>query len=254
MVDTRCPQLRAASRTHAGSRAFWCCGLSWLLLGCRLGAGAPALTVEDDLADFVRERGDAAVSGDGDKPRETGDMGEPGETPAPSAPSRPQANETVDAAAAIGVSGPADEPTQSPAGAASRPGTGNAGAASGGITDAGVPPGRAPTQPGAASCGQTADIPVCNPITNRGCAGELGMQCDVDLLAGELAGQCVFSAPPPDGGTCLNIPPTESCPAGSTCVDFSECRKLCLCDDDCGAGECCAEDLGAQGFKVCSPC
>lgn len=105
-----------------------------------------------------------------------------------------------------------------------------------------------------AGCGKALKVDGCNPIANTGCAAELGMQCDVDLLASTLSGLCVFSAPPPDGGACLNIPPTESCPPGHTCVDFSECKKLCACDSDCDAGDCCSERLGDHGFKTCSPC
>jgi hypothetical protein len=106
----------------------------------------------------------------------------------------------------------------------------------------------------AASCGRTLEIENCNPITNSGCSREIGMQCDVDLLASTLRGQCVFSAPPTDAGTCLNIPPTETCPPRHTCVDFNECRKVCLCDTDCDPGDCCNVLLANQGFKTCKPC
>jgi hypothetical protein len=115
--------------------------------------------------------------------------------------------------------------------------------------DANMPP-----ADGGAQCGRTLSIEICNPITNMGCTQGLGMQCDVNLLASTLQGQCVFSAPAVDGGTCLNIPPTETCPPRHTCVDFNECRKVCLCDTDCDPGDCCSVPLGEQGFKTCRPC
>jgi hypothetical protein len=117
------------------------------------------------------------------------------------------------------------------------------------------PAGSSAAQSGVADgCRRTVSRDGCNPITNEGCAQELGLQCDVDLASTELRGVCVFSAPSPDGSTCLNLPPTESCPPGQTCVDFSECRKVCLCDDDCDAGDCCASALGSSGFKTCGDC
>jgi hypothetical protein len=113
----------------------------------------------------------------------------------------------------------------------------------------------APPEPNDNSgCGKALKVDGCNPITNTGCPAELGMQCDVDLLAPTLSGQCVFSTPPADAGACLNIPPTESCPPRHTCVDFSDCKQLCTCDSDCDAGSCCDERLGEHGFKTCSPC
>lgn len=103
-------------------------------------------------------------------------------------------------------------------------------------------------------CGSSRAIEVCDPIKDTGCSPELGMQCDVDLQASVLQGQCVFKAPQTDGGTCLNIPPTESCPPGQTCVDFGECRTVCLCNSDCDPGDCCTMPLGELGFRTCRPC
>ena len=118
-----------------------------------------------------------------------------------------------------------------------------------------VPTGSTAVQaPAADGCGRKPSQDGCNPITNEGCARELGMQCDVDLASSDPRGVCVFSAPAPAGSPCLNLPPTESCPAGQTCVDFSECRKVCLCDDDCDAGDCCKTALGSSGYKTCGDC
>lgn len=112
----------------------------------------------------------------------------------------------------------------------------------------------APPSGGPGVCNASGAIEVCNPIKDTGCSPELGMQCDVDLQATVLQGQCVFKAPLPDGGTCLNIPPTETCPPGQTCVDFGECRRVCLCNSDCEPGDCCTVPLGELGFRTCSPC
>jgi hypothetical protein len=103
-------------------------------------------------------------------------------------------------------------------------------------------------------CGQSAQIAVCDPIRNSGCSRTLGMQCDVDLGASTLRGQCVFSTQPAAASSCINIPPTESCPAGQTCVDGDKCHSVCLCDTDCESGKCCKQPLGNAGFKLCGPC
>lgn len=101
------------------------------------------------------------------------------------------------------------------------------------------------------NCAGKRTVQVCDPIANTGCATELGMQCDVDVFATTLAGVCVFNAPPADESACLNIPPTESCPAQMTCVEEA-CAKICLCDADCDGGERCTKPVGSGGFKVCS--
>jgi hypothetical protein len=80
------------------------------------------------------------------------------------------------------------------------------------------------------------------------------MHCDVDLLGETLSGMCVFSTAQPEGGPCINIPPTESCPPGLTCIDGNECKEVCLCDSDCEPGNCCTTPLGDRGFKTCSKC
>lgn len=114
-----------------------------------------------------------------------------------------------------------------------------------------------PTQPSDQPIGVACDakpMGVCNPLTNEGCAPELSQQCAVDLAAPNLAGYCIFSAPL-DGGAvaCLNTGLTESCPPTETCFG-GECRRYCLCDDQCDAGQCCTDPIGTQGFKVCGDC
>jgi hypothetical protein len=134
--------------------------------------------------------------------------------------------------------------------------TGNTDAASLSDPDARVgrePDAQAPN-PGiddAGSCGQM--IAGCDPIRKTGCPMELLMQCDVDLLAATPTGVCVFNAPSPDPNSCLNIPPTETCPAGQTCVE-AKCHTICLCDSECEPGKCCSEPVGIGGFKVCAEC
>jgi hypothetical protein len=96
------------------------------------------------------------------------------------------------------------------------------------------------------------DVAVCNPVTNEGCAGTLQMQCAVDQLA-ILRGYCIFSSPPPGTGGCINSGVTESCPPTFTCV-VDQCQKLCLCDADCDEGQCCTQQVGSTGFKVCRDC
>ena len=108
-----------------------------------------------------------------------------------------------------------------------------------------------PNQAAAGSCGQT--IAVCDPIRKTGCVKELQLQCDVDLLAATPTGVCVFYAPSADPNSCLNILPTESCPAGQTCVD-AKCHTICLCDSDCEPNKCCNKPVGAGGLKVCVEC
>jgi hypothetical protein len=145
--------------------------------------------------------------------------------------------------------GPTASPTDSGA-------TGDMDAGSAAGRDAAVDP-EPDTQPpdstgdDAGSCGQ--NIAVCDPIRKTGCATELQMQCDVDVFAATPTGICVFSTPSPDPDACLNIPPTESCPAGQTCVD-AKCHTICLCDAECESGGCCNKAISAGGLKVCSPC
>jgi hypothetical protein len=99
------------------------------------------------------------------------------------------------------------------------------------------------------------DAAQCNPVTNEGCPASLQMQCAVSFDA-PLTGYCIFNSggpPPALGGACLNTVITESCPPKSTCV-AEQCRKLCFCDSDCEAGQCCTEPLQSTGFKVCGDC
>lgn len=99
-----------------------------------------------------------------------------------------------------------------------------------------------------------AAIAVCDPIQNIGCPSGLSMQCAIDYAA-RLTGYCIYNAPPALGmsGECLNTGITESCPPQFTC--FAErCAKICLCDAECGAGQCCSQPIDRTGFSVCSDC
>jgi hypothetical protein len=95
------------------------------------------------------------------------------------------------------------------------------------------------------------DVAVCDPVSNHGCDPPL--QCIIDYASGTLAGYCAFSTPIDGGPFCVSTPVTESCPPSTTCVD-GVCRALCFCDDDCGQGECCGEQVGELGFKLCGTC
>ena len=115
------------------------------------------------------------------------------------------------------------------------------------ITDAGMDDG------GRGRCPETA-IAICDPIKNIGCPSGVSMQCAIDYAA-TLTGYCIYNAPPALGmsGECLNTGITESCPAQFTC--FSErCAKICLCDAECDAGQCCSQPIQGTGFSVCGDC
>jgi hypothetical protein len=105
----------------------------------------------------------------------------------------------------------------------------------------------------AAECPPT-EIAVCNPMVNDVCSAAVGQHCSVDVL-NYLTGYCVFtSMPSPQlGGECLNTGVTESCSPTTLCHE-TLCRKICLCDADCDAGECCNEPIESTGFSVCTAC
>jgi hypothetical protein len=98
------------------------------------------------------------------------------------------------------------------------------------------------------------DIAICDPVVNLGCSASLMQQCTIDYL-GTLTGYCIFSAPPMSaiGGECLNTGVTESCPPTSTCYE-ARCQRICLCDADCGSGQCCGDAVESTGFRVCGDC
>ena len=95
---------------------------------------------------------------------------------------------------------------------------------------------------------------VCDPVTNQGCPGALGMQCAIDYAA-TLTGYCIFDAPPGPlmPAECLNTLVTESCPPTFTCF-ADHCEKICLCDAHCDPGRCCSQPVEATGFRVCGDC
>jgi hypothetical protein len=106
---------------------------------------------------------------------------------------------------------------------------------------------------------QPATVPaICDPVKNLGCLVPFS-SCDIDTTQVIATGRCVFpwsSAPPPvDAGSCFEDTTTDTCAATSTCVNGT-CRKLCYCDSDCEAGECCSEPAPgpSTAFKLCKPC
>ena len=100
---------------------------------------------------------------------------------------------------------------------------------------------------------------VCSPVTNEffvaDCGPAFNQQCAIDQFS-TLVGYCIFTSATPAqlGGACFNSGVTESCPATSTCSADGICRKICLCDADCPAMQCCTEPVGTTGFSVCEPC
>lgn len=151
-------------------------------------------------------------------------------------------------------SGSAGGRAPSPSGTSSAVGGGPAKPSSAGAATS-VGPGPSPGgKPATAAdrCSKRDQIAVCDPISNTGCPAELGMQCDIDLLATTPTGACVFSSPPPDPNSCLAIFPTESCAPQTTCIE-GKCLKICLCDADCSAAESCKMPLANTGFKACQP-
>ena len=231
MDEARRPAIPGAFRDGPAVEVIVACVLG--LLGCRFGAAQPESFAEPP--DPEHAPGDRTDLGSHVAPE-----GGSGTDPA-----RPSPTLTA-GSAAVPSGGSSGAPRMNAAGSVSRP-TPQAGASADSGEDAG-----SPSEPAAESCGSQAGVAVCNPITNRGCAGELGMQCDVDLLASTLSGVCVFSATSPNP-ECLAIPPTESCPPKQTCVE-GVCQTVCLCDADCGSGACCRDPLGELGFKLCAEC
>ena len=121
----------------------------------------------------------------------------------------------------------------------------------GGTGDSGGPP---PT-PG--SCQPAVPPVICDPVKNVGCLVPVSF-CDIDSTQVVAAGRCVFPwtmSPVPAPPACFVDPVTDTCMPTSTCVNGT-CRKLCYCDTDCQAGECCTEPApGPSGaFKLCEPC
>jgi hypothetical protein len=113
--------------------------------------------------------------------------------------------------------------------------------------------------PDAAAQCPNVQYEVCSPVTNEFFVAECGpafnQQCAIDQFS-TLVGYCIFTSATPAqlGGACFNSGVTESCPATSTCSADGICRKICLCDADCPAGQCCTEPVGTTGFSVCEPC
>jgi len=237
MNHARSPAARAVALHRLGSRLGMLFAFACGLCGCRIG-GSPAYDGDPRAAASGRghEAGRGATTSSPGAGAMTGSSTNAGSSAAP-------ADDGSSANPPRRDAGSSEPPVD--AGRVPRPEP-DAGASADASADA-----SSPGDPGG-SCGRTAQIAVCNPITNSGCPVELGMQCDVDLLAESLSGVCVFNAPPPAAGGCLAIPPTESCPAKQTCVD-GVCQTVCLCDADCESGACCTGPLGS-GFKTCTKC
>lgn len=95
----------------------------------------------------------------------------------------------------------------------------------------------------------TTPFAVCDPVRNTGCS--FIVRCDVNTdTKGE--GRCVGLGALGENAFCTSASWTDTCSATLTCIS-NKCRKLCFCNADCGS-ECCTEDVGSTGFKVCAAC
>ncbi len=105
----------------------------------------------------------------------------------------------------------------------------------------------------AMSCTLPFTSATCDPVANTGC--NAAARCDVDDSKMQ-AGRCVGLAALQEGAFCTKTAQTDTCTSKLTCVD-NKCRKLCLCDADCG-GRCCKFSVpgggGASGFLACEDC
>lgn len=104
------------------------------------------------------------------------------------------------------------------------------------------------------SCRPSQVVALCDPVRNTGCPPLT--QCDIDTAATTATGRCVFFQAAFDPNSCMATFVNTTCAAQSTCVG-NRCRKLCYCDGDRPAGECCADTSGpgpAGAFKLCRPC
>lgn len=91
----------------------------------------------------------------------------------------------------------------------------------------------------------------CDPVGGAGCP--VLQQCDIDTTVLPAAtGHCVFTTMD-DAGTCNFTILSESCPSQSTCV-AGACKRICYCNADCSAGECCGGTPPGAGFNYCTPC
>jgi len=236
------------ARSHHSVCAYWTLGVLVVsLTGCRFGGGSGDDELDWALPADAITQGDVRGTQSGENLSDDGDTGSNGQAPSGTGSmgvARDLATDTEaspSSSSATMSADPLSAPDAGPTGALMPRG----GAAAGS--------GSAMTSPAGAQR-DTASAEVCDPIANTGCPEELGMQCDVDVLAAGLTGACVFSAESTQPTGCLNIPPTETCPGGQTCVGNERCSKICLEDDDCDAGECCDTDLGNSDFKACNPC
>jgi hypothetical protein len=111
---------------------------------------------------------------------------------------------------------------------------------------------------GPGACQPPLQVAFCDPVKNTGCIIPFSF-CDIDPTQAVPGGRCVFPPSTSTGGatgtTCEVTSTTETCWPMSSCVNGT-CRKLCYCDSDCSAGECCRDPApGPSGvFKMCKPC
>ena len=213
--------------------------VAFAVAGCRFGGSGTSPFAEVALPDAAPSAGGTAGSSDTDSTNDTSEA-------------------TNTDATGAGAGGTTHTGTGGASGAAATAGASNG---STGALDATPTPDSGGLGTGSASgaC-QPSPLPViCDPVHNAGCLVPFSF-CDVDPTQVVASGRCVFpfasAAAGTDGGaTCASDATTETCLPTSTCVNKA-CRKLCYCDGDCAAGQCCAEPApgSASVFKLCKPC
>jgi hypothetical protein len=97
----------------------------------------------------------------------------------------------------------------------------------------------------------------CDPVDRTGCVDLIQMQCVIDHEATVPTGMCVFpDKTTPDAGQCGEDIVRTTCSAGQGCFK-GECRTICKCDAQCGAGSCCNLDGSPKAgnvLKYCGAC
>lgn len=230
------------SRRRTRRRFFANCaiGVGLAVAGCRFGGSGTSPFAEVALPDAAPSGGGASSANDTASTNVTGGATNTGGTT------------DASGAGSTGAGTARDSGAVADGGASS----GSAGALGGDPSFDGDALGTG--SPGGA-CQPSPSPLICDPVHNIGCLVPFSF-CDIDPTQAVIAGRCVFpfatAAPAADGGaSCVSDATTETCLPTSTCVNKT-CRKLCYCDGDCAAGQCCAEPApgSAGAFKLCKPC
>ncbi|MFM2418680.1 MAG: hypothetical protein RL385_3403 [Pseudomonadota bacterium] len=225
----------------------WVISAFFGLSACRIG------TSDVDPLDLVEPVSDAG--------KDAASAGEDDEEADPSvddsaAVTTPTAAGAGSPSAGTGGSSPTSstEASSSPASGTTSSADDDAGTSSGAI--ASPTPGADPATPVAGdAC--SARVEGCDPVDRTGCVDLIQMQCVIDHEASVPTGMCVFpDRTTPDAGQCGEDIVRTTCSAGQGCFK-GECRTICKCDAQCGAGSCCNLDGSPKAgnvLKYCGAC